>query len=113
MKRKASIAALDDLYDSILKNHLLEGLTLNKNKEDKEEQDDSEGLEDLDLDDSSEEDDDEGEKAEPKRNPKIIEFSVTRLGKLPSTGSKKLPEIDQKGGVNGANSSKKKHKKRR
>lgn len=105
MKRKASIAALDDLYESILKDALLGGLERKKDKQTP--------LEDLDLEDSeddSEDSEDMGEGEEIK--PKVVEFSVTRLGKFPNS-SKKEPKIDLKGGVKEQFSSKKKHKKRR
>ena len=102
MKRKASIAALDDLYESILKDSLLSGLSREEKKEiDKEE----------DKDDKD--DKDESETIEQEEiSPKIIEFSVSRLGKYP-TGSKKEPKIELKGGGEGPFSSKKKHRKRR
>ena len=115
MKRKASIAALDDLYESILKETLLGGLSREDKKLSSTKTDSSDlEIEEEDEEDSSNETDSEDMDSE-EVSPKIIEFSVSRLGKLPNS-SKKESKIDEKGGVNALFSSVKKrshHKKRK
>lgn len=83
MKNKASLVALNDLLEKILKPSLLSDLIVKKD-EDKEEDDDDEDKEEM-LDEVME---DTEEDTEDK--PKVIEFSVSRSGKLP--GSKSLED---------------------
>lgn len=90
MKRKASVMALDDLYNTILKSSLLGSLDVKPKK--------SNPIKELlNMDEDEDEGEDEDgviELGKSDKTPKVIEFSVTRMGKIPSKRVKKSSNID-------------------
>jgi hypothetical protein len=89
MKRKASIVALDDLMSNILNSYLLDGL--NKKQSPLKEMEDEEEDESEDYEDESEEDTEL--ELEKKKAPKVIEFSVTRMGKVPPKDLRDMKKV--------------------